>query len=96
MTGACCMGEARSRRLARKVSGAAASIVPGVVLVLLPKCPLCLAAWLTVATGIGVSVAAAARVRTLTEFLCVVILTFTSVQFLRRRASRHPHRTLTP
>ena len=62
-TGRCCTGEGPSRPLARRLSGAAASVLPGAVLVLLPKCPLCLAAWLTVATGIGISAAAVAWVR---------------------------------
>ena len=47
MTAQCCTGGGPSRRLARRLSGAAASILPGAVLMLLPKCPLCLAAWLT-------------------------------------------------
>jgi len=59
------MGERRACRLARRLSGAAASMLPGAALVLLPKCPLCLAAWLTVVTGIGISAAAAAHVREL-------------------------------
>lgn len=63
MTGHCCTGEGPSRRLARRFSGIAGSILPGTALVLLPKCPLCLAAWLTAVTGIGVPVAMAARVR---------------------------------
>jgi hypothetical protein len=41
----------------------AGSILPAAALVLLPKCPLCLAAWLTVATGIGFSAAGAEWVR---------------------------------
>ena len=48
MIAQCCAGGGPSRRLARRLSGAAASILPGAVLALLPKCPLCLAAWLTV------------------------------------------------
>jgi hypothetical protein len=41
----------------------AASTLPGALLLLLPKCPLCLAAWLTVVTGAGFSASAAAWVR---------------------------------
>jgi len=58
----CCVGGRTSNRLARRFSRVTASILPGALLVLLPKCPLCLAAWLTVATGIGFSAAGAAWV----------------------------------
>ena len=87
MTGQCCQGEGRSRRLARRLSGAAASILPGAVLVLLPKCPLCLAAWLTVATGFGISAAAAARVRGLIVVFCVAAVALAAAQSIRRRAA---------
>jgi hypothetical protein len=50
MTGQCCTGGGPS---ARRLSGATASIVPGALLALLPKCPLCIAAWLTAVTGVG-------------------------------------------
>jgi hypothetical protein len=62
MTEQCCVAGPASRRLARWLS-APAAILPGAVLVLLPKCPLCLAAWLTVVTGVGFSAAGAAWVR---------------------------------
>ena len=63
MTGQCCIARPASHRLSRRLSSSAASILPAAVLVLLPKCPLCLAAWLTVATGIGFSPAGAAWLR---------------------------------
>jgi len=59
----CCSGEGPSRPVARRLSGAAASILPGALLVVLPKCPLCLAAWVTVATGFGISTLAALWMR---------------------------------
>jgi hypothetical protein len=63
MTGQCFMGGRTSGSFARRLSRAATSILPGAVLVFLPKCPLCLAAWLTVATGVGFSAAGAAWAR---------------------------------
>ena len=74
MTGQCCVGGRTSLRLARRLSAAAASILPGAALVLLPKCPICLAAWLTVVTGVGFSAGGVAWVRGM-----VVILGVTGV-----------------
>jgi hypothetical protein len=88
MTSLCCTGEGRWRLLARRLWGGAASIAPGAVLVLLPKCPLCLAAWLTIATGVGVSAAAAARVRELVVVLCVAAAAFAAAQIIRPRIWR--------
>jgi hypothetical protein len=95
MTAQCCTGEGPSRRLARRFSGAAASILPGGALLLLPKCPLCLAAWLTAISGAGVSAAAAAGVRELIAVLWVGAVGLVAAQVIRRRArqralSHHP------
>jgi hypothetical protein len=86
MTGQCCMGGRTSRRLALRLSTAAASILPGVVLVLLPKCPLCLAAWLTVVTGVGFSAAGAASVRGIVVMFSVVAVALAAATIVRRRA----------
>jgi hypothetical protein len=84
MTGQCCVGGTASRRLAQRLS--AASILPGAVLVLLPKCPLCLAAWLTVATGVGFSAAGVARVRAaMLVVFWLAALVFAAEQIVRRR-----------
>jgi hypothetical protein len=52
-------------------------------LVLLPKCPLCLAAWLTVATGVTFTASGAAWVRASIVILCVVALYRIGAQVLR-------------
>ncbi len=86
MAGQCCTGEGPSRRLARRWAGATASMLPGAVLVLLPKCPLCLAAWLTVVAGVGVSSAAAAHVRESIVVLWVATVAVAAARIIRRRA----------
>ncbi len=77
MTGACC---------GRRLSTIAASILPGAVLVLLPKCPLCLAAWLTIVTGVSFPAAGAAWVRGIFVLLWAVAVALAAASMIRRRA----------
>jgi len=71
-------------KVARRSGEIAGWIVPGVILALLPKCPMCLAAYLMMATGIGNSVAAAVSLR---AFL--VVLWVSSLVFLGRKQIRN-------
>jgi hypothetical protein len=58
------------------------------MLALLPKCPLCIAVWLTAFTGMGFSATGAAWVRGLLVVLCATGLALAAVSILRRaRAS---------
>ena len=79
MVGACCT---------RRYSRVAASILPAAVLVLLPKCPLCLAAWLTVATGIGFSATGAAWARGMVVLCFVAAVAFAAAPLIVRRTFR--------
>ncbi len=82
------MGGPATRRPGLPFSRVTASIVSAVVLAFLPKCPLCLAAWLTVATGVGFSAAGAAWVRGM-----LVALWVAAVALAWRRSfgvRRHP------
>jgi len=52
-----------SRRLAAKAVSGLRWILPATVLAIMPKCPVCFAAYLAIATGLGISVTAAAYLR---------------------------------
>ena len=60
---------------------AAGLIVPGVGLLLVPKCPACVAAYVAAVTGIGVSLPMAAGIRWGLIILCVVALGVVAVRW---------------
>jgi hypothetical protein len=63
-------------------------IVPGAILALIPKCPICLAGYVALWTGLGLSVAAAANLRVLLIIVCVILLIFLAARQTRRFITR--------
>ena len=79
MTARCCKGETATRRLA-------SGIMPAALLVLLPKCPLCLAAWIAAATGVALP----AFLAPWTKVMLLAIVAIVAVWNAFRGVTRHP------
>jgi len=69
--------------LFRRGGEIAAWIIPTATLALLPKCPVCVAAYVALATGIGISLPAATYLRVTLVALCVASLAFIAATRLR-------------
>ena len=63
-------------------------IIPSATLVLLPKCPVCVAAYVALFSGVGISLASAANLRISLLVLCVVALLCLALKRLCRISRR--------
>ena len=83
---ACCgaASDRKSPKWVRRVRERLAWIVPSAILVLAPKCPACLAAYVALWTGLGLSLSTATCLRRVLLFLCVASLLFLMVKHLVR------------
>ena len=68
-------------------------IVPGATLALLPKCPVCVAAYVALFSGVGISIASAARLRTALLIVCVGALIGLALKRLCRLAGQKKERS---
>jgi hypothetical protein len=84
----CCAGSGRGSFLApskaQQAKNAGEWGAPTLVLFLLPKCPMCVAAYVAMFTGIGLSIEAATWVRESTLAVCVLALIALATRLLRR------------
>lgn len=82
----CCesANSGKPKPLTPKVQELLAWLLPSTVLVVVPKCPACLAAYVALWTGLGLSLSTAANLRWAMVLLCAASLLFLSVKRLIR------------
>ena len=77
-------GETRVPSAMKRIAGALEWAIPGVIVVAMPKCPACVAAYIALATGVGISFTAAAQLRMLVLVLSLTALTWFAIKALGR------------
>ena len=78
----------RPRNFFERFKDFAGWLLPSATLILLPKCPLCLAGYIALGTGIGLSVSGATYLRLLLIVLCVTTLFYVAIRQVSRLTAK--------
>jgi hypothetical protein len=77
-------GDKKTRKFVRRFIDIGGWLIPGAILALLPKCPACLAAYVAIGTGVGLSISSATYIRMALLTLCLTLLLYMTAKGLRR------------
>jgi hypothetical protein len=90
----CCQTATQGRENARRPASRwrrggeiAGWLIPGATLVLLPKCPVCVAMYVALFSGVGISLASASKLRTSLLVLCIATLFCLALKRLAKKFS---------
>jgi hypothetical protein len=76
-----------SPKFIRRAADLVGWIVPSAIFTLIPKCPMCLAAYIALWTGIGLSISAAIYLRASLLIVCAGLILFLAARNARRLMS---------
>jgi hypothetical protein len=83
-TDRCCRENSRAGTIARRCVDGFGWIIPGAILAIVPKCPMCLAAYIALWSGIGLSLSAATHLRVSLLILSVGLILFMTARQICR------------
>jgi hypothetical protein len=79
-TGERVINETSAHGVARRGLALVGWVVPSVLLAVLPKCPMCVAAYVAMGTGLGLSLSTATYLRTMLMIGCALVLSYLAIQ----------------
>lgn len=85
----CCSTATPPHTVASRLRALSLWTLPSAVLVLMPKCPMCLAAYVALWTGLGLSISTAAYIRWSLLILCAAALGVLTIHRMGLHVARY-------
>ena len=76
--------ESRSKKFMQRCAEVIKMSIPAIVFAIIPKCPVCLAGYVALSTGIGLSITTATYIRIVLIILCILSITYFIIKHVHR------------